>query len=260
MNVLCIVQARYGSSRLPGKVLQQIGELTMLERVLTRLSRSVEIDNIVVATTTEPSDDPVVLAAQSAGVAVSRGPEFDVLDRFRIALNEHPTAEVVVRVTADCPFIDPEVVDLLVRDRAEHDADFVANRLPPPFRRTYPVGLDVEVCTADVLRRASEKAVLPHQREHVMPYIYENQDEFSIRVLQLDEDLSRFRWTVDTPEDLEVARKLAEKLDPEPFGWRDALQVALQNPSIGVINADQVQKVVSEVDQRWNPSGGIAPD
>jgi len=251
MTVLCIVQARFGSSRLPGKVLQSIGELNMLERVLSRLQRSETIDEIVVATTVAPADSAVEAAAIAAGVKVVRGSEFDVLDRFHQALLGFPSSHIVVRVTADCPFIDPEVIDLVVRRLEESGSDFVANRLPPPYPRTYPVGLDVEVCTAAALERAWRDAVLPYHREHVMPFLYENRDSFAIEVLQLETDLSGYRWTVDTPEDLEAARELAKLAGPEPFGWRHVLATAVENPHIANINADASQKDVSHVDERW---------
>lgn len=252
MTTVCVVQARFGSKRLPGKVLEPIGSAPMLVRVLDRLRRAATLDEIIVATTSAASDDAVAKVANFAGVKVVRGSQFDVLDRYHDALLASSSASVIVRVTADCPFIDPDLVDLVVRERADHNADFVANRLPPPHPRTYPVGLDVEVCTAIALDRAWREAAAPHHREHVMPYLYENPDLFVIRVLQLDNDLSHYRWTVDTVEDLDAVRRLDALVGPEPFGWHDVLKVAADNPRIGQINSAQRQKLVSEFDERWS--------
>lgn len=251
MTTLGIVQARFGSSRLPGKVLQPIGETSMLEKVLRRLSRARSLDALVVATTDTSADDAVAIAAAAVGVPSVRGSEFDVLDRFHQALAHYPDADCVVRVTADCPFIDPEEVDRVVAALRTEGADFAANRLPPPNKRTYPVGLDVEAATRAALDAAWRDASAPHHREHVMPFLYETPERFRTTVLQLDEDLSSFRWTVDTREDLEAARRLDALAGPEPFSWRRVLAVARAHPDIGALNAAQSQKYVTDVDDRW---------
>ena len=251
MSTACIVQARMGSSRLPGKVLQELtpGE-TILGRVVQRLRRAETIDHLIIATTREVADDAIADACRHLGVACVRGDEFDVLDRYAEAIATVPDADVVVRVTADCPYVDPEVIDELVTTLSEQHLDFVANRLPPPYRRTYPIGLDVEVCTRAALETAWRDAAEPHHREHVMPYLYDEGAGFRIQVIDLPQDLSMHRWTVDTPEDLVVARRIAEVVGPEPFGWRKVLAVTLADPSIESANAGQVQKSVSDVDER----------
>ncbi|TBN55968.1 acylneuraminate cytidylyltransferase [Glaciihabitans arcticus] len=251
MSTVCVVQARYSSSRLPGKVLERIGDSSMIERVLERLSRSSQLDEIVVATTDQPADVAVAAAVEAAGFRVIRGAQYDVLERYLQAVSDRDDADVVVRVTADCPFIDPDIVDRVIAFRTEGDLDFAANRLPPPHARTYPVGLDVEVATVVALRRAGAEATAPHHREHVMPYLYESGDRFRFGVVQLDEDLSGYRWTVDTPEDLAAARAIAELVGPEPFGWRDVLEVARMHPEIARINGSLAQKDVTVVDTRW---------
>lgn len=251
MTVVCVIQARLGSSRLPGKVLARIGGITMLEKVIQRVARSRSIDRVVVATTSDHADDEVEQVAMASGADVIRGSMLDVLDRFNDVLVAYPDTEVIVRVTADCPFVDPDIIDDLVRQLAAGGFDFVANRLPPPSGRTYPVGLDVEVCTAAALREAWLKALQPHEREHVMPYIYETPGRFRILATDLSEDLSNFRWTVDTQNDLAVVQALDVLCGPEPFGWERVLEVARQHPDIAEANSGVVQKHVSETDKRW---------
>lgn len=251
MTTLCIVQARTGSSRLPGKVLTDLGGRPILERILYRLMRARSIDTVLVATSTDSSDDPVADLADRCGIEVVRGSAFDVLDRFHTALDAHPDADVVVRITADCPFVDPDIVDAVVGLRAARGADFAANRLPPPSPRTFPVGLDVEVATVEALRTAWRDAASPHQREHVMPFLYENGDRFAVEILDLEEDLSGYRWTVDTPADLEAVRALQLLVGPEPFGWRAVLDAARSNPAIGRINSSTPHRAAGDTDSRW---------
>ena len=251
MNVVCVIQARFASSRLPGKVLEPIGERSILRMVVDRVTRASTVGRTVVATSTEASDDAVALAAREAGVVVVRGSQFDVLDRFHDVLRALPDTDVIVRVTADCPFVDPDVLDLVVTRLIDDGLDFSANRLPPPHPRTYPVGLDVEVCTAAALRTAWEGAKEPHQREHVMPYLYEIPQQFRIGLVDLDTDLSSYRWTVDTPEDLIAVRKIAELVGSEPFSWEDVLEVARAHPEIGDVNRAAKQKSVTQHDPRW---------
>jgi spore coat polysaccharide biosynthesis protein SpsF len=251
VTTIAVVQARAGSSRLPGKVLQPINGVPMLRKVIDRMRRSTELDEIVVATTREPGDDAVADLATAAGVAVVRGDQFDVLDRFHDVLLARPDAATVVRVTADCPFIDPGIIDRLVRLRRDEGADFVANRLPPPAVRTYPVGLDVEVCTAAALQIAWRDAVSPFEREHVMPHLYGEPDRFRVVVDQLDEDLSALRWTVDEPADLEAARAIDAACGPEPYDWRHVLETVRAHPELAEINAGLTQKQVDVVDERW---------
>lgn len=252
MTVVGVVQARAGSSRLPRKVLADIGGEPMLAKVLARLHRSSTVDEIVVATTDAPEDDAVADVAARAGARVHRGPVLDVLERFVGAVAGADERDVVVRVTADCPFVDPDVVDLCVARILDGTADFVANRLPPPHPRTYPVGLDVEVVRVAALRRAGREAVARFEREHVMPYLYGHPDRFAVEVLDLDEDLSEMRWTVDTPEDLALAVAVDALAGPEPYGWHEVLRVVREHPEIARLNQDLEQKRVDVVDARWD--------
>lgn len=251
MKTICVIQARFASSRLPGKVLERIGDRSMLAMIIERASRAATIEAMIVATSTEVSDDAVATAAKEAGARVMRGSQFDVLDRYYKALNLESDADILVRLTADCPFVDPDLIDLVVNRLIEGDLAFSANRLPPPHARTYPVGLDVEACTTEALRTAWKEATLPHQREHVMPYLYENPRQFRIGVVDLDFDLSGYRWTVDTVEDLAAVRQIAALVGPEPYGWRDVLNVAQAHPEIGELNRTARQKAATESDSRW---------
>ena len=221
MSVLCVIQARTGSTRLPGKVLADLGGRPMLRFMLDRLAR-LSVDDLVVATSDLHQDDPVAAIAGGAGVAVVRGPEDDVLARFALALVQHP-ADTVVRLTADCPLTDPALVDLAVSRLHALDADYMSNSLV----RTFPDGLDVEVTTAVALRDAHAEAVDPVEREHVTPFIYRRTGRYAVGAFTVDDDLGRERWTVDTADDLERIRAMVARLDdPISATWRDVLGVA----------------------------------
>lgn len=256
MSTVGVVQARFGSSRLPGKVLEPIGGVPMLQWTLDRIGAASTVDHVVLATTTDSTDDAVAGLSAGLGYETVRGSTFDVLDRFHDVLRVVPDADVVVRVTADCPFLDPDLIDDVVRLRERTDADFAANRLPPPYARTYPVGLDVEVSTRIALETAWREATAPHHREHVMPYLYENQGRFKVAVLDLPEDLSAYRWTVDTPQDLRAARAIAARLRPGDTNWRSVLGIVRADPALQAINASQEQKSVEVIDTRWSPAEG----
>ena len=173
MRTVAIIQARMNSSRLPGKVLQDIAGQPMLMRVLERARRAKTVDDVIVATTTDPSDDPIEAVCRERGYLIYRGSMFDVLDRYYGAARL-AQADVIVRVTADCPVIDPAVIDQVVEAFHTQNADFACNRLPPPWKRTWPIGLDTEVCSFAGLERAWKEAVLPYEREHVMPFFYDH--------------------------------------------------------------------------------------
>jgi len=242
MKIVAIVQARMGSSRLPRKVLKDLGGATVLDRVLNRLGRSRLIQESVVATTIEPADDAIVEHCERTGRKVFRGSEQDVLDRYYQAA-KYVNADVVVRITSDCPVIDPEVTDATVHAFLDRHADYASNVLV----RTYPRGLDTEVMTVQALERAWRESNKPHQREHVTPYIYENPSEFKLHGIENDTDCSRHRWTVDTPEDLELLRAIYERFGGrDDFGWREVLKLVESDPSLAEINRNIVQKAVHE--------------
>ncbi|MBJ7596050.1 MAG: glycosyltransferase family protein [Candidatus Dormibacteraeota bacterium] len=205
MTTVAVIQARTGSTRFPGKVLADLCGRPMLAHVIERVSLARTVDRVVVATTEEAEDDAVAALAGQCRVAVTRGPVDDVLSRFVLAATQQ-AADVVVRITADCPLVDPAVVDQVVEARALQGADYASNVEPA----TYPDGYDVEVFTVACLERLDHEAVLPHEREHVTARVREHPDEFRAVRVAWDRDLSSIRLTVDVPEDLErVAAVLA---------------------------------------------------
>jgi spore coat polysaccharide biosynthesis protein SpsF (cytidylyltransferase family) len=237
---LLVVQARMGSERLPGKVLLDVGGKTMLERVLARARRAARVDEAVVATTRLRRDDGLAEKALALGAAVHRGEEDDVLDRFYGAARERG-ADVVVRVTADCPLIDPSVIDKVVD--ALEGADFAANTL----KRTYPRGLDVEVCTFRALERAWREAKADHERAHVFPYIYGHPELFALRGVEEPDDHSGMRWTVDTPEDLAFVRGVYQGFGGDDrMEWRRVAGWLREHPEVAAMNGGVRQKALEE--------------
>lgn len=242
MEVAAIVQARMGSTRLPRKVLADIAGETMLARVVGRVKRSRLISRTMVATTRLPADDAVMEECRRLGVEAFRGSEQDVLDRYCRAA-EACGAEAVVRITADCPLIDPEVIDETVRCFLEAHADLAWNDTPV----SYPRGLDVEVIDVGALRRAWHHASLPHERVHVTPYIYSHPELFRIVSLQTGSDYSRQRWTVDTTEDLALARAVYRHLGSDrDFGWREVQRLLSEMPELLELNRGVRQKRLEE--------------
>jgi spore coat polysaccharide biosynthesis protein SpsF len=250
-RTVAIIQGRMDSSRLPGKILQEIGGLPMLMRVVERVRLARSVDEVVFATTTDPSDDSVEMYCREQGVPCFRGSLHDVLDRFYQAALAFQ-AETVVRLTADCPLLDPGLVDETVGLFRQEGADFAANRLPPPFQRTYPIGLDVEVCSFSALQRAWQEASAPHDREHVLPYLYEVAGRFKVAILNYAQDYGSLRWTVDTPQDLELIRQLYARLQRRStFSWLDVLATIAAEPHLAQINAAVEHKTMFDVDDRY---------
>jgi spore coat polysaccharide biosynthesis protein SpsF len=219
VKALVVVQARMGSTRLPGKVLADLAGRPLLAFLLERLAALPW--KRVVATSELDRDDAVAAAAAEAGVAVVRGPEEDVLTRFAMAIDAYEP-DLVVRLTADCPLSDPALVRAAVEQQRTAGADYVSNTVV----RTFPDGLDVEVVRASVLRQAALEATDGFEREHVTPFVYRHPERFSHEVLRNDVDLSAERWTVDTAEDLEFVRSVVDRLGSSSFGWRDVLAIA----------------------------------
>jgi spore coat polysaccharide biosynthesis protein SpsF len=264
-RVVAIIQGRMSSSRLPGKILADIAGQPMLARVFARTSRAAAVSETLFATTTDASDDPVAEYCDWSGIPVRRGSLYDVLDRYYRSAKE-AKADVVVRITADCPVIDPALIDDVVRTLLEGEYDFVCNRLPPPWTRTYPIGLDTEVCTFAALERAWKEAKEPQQREHVMPYFYEGVElttvnrqlqtgtsprGFNIALLHHPTDFGDYRWTVDTPEDLEFIRQVYARFNGrDDFSWKDVLDLVHDNPDLMTINAGVQHKTLKDIDKR----------
>jgi spore coat polysaccharide biosynthesis protein SpsF len=241
---VAIVQARMGSTRLPGKVLLDLGGQPMLARVLNRLSRATRLDAIVLATSDQPQDDPIAMAGEESGIAVFRGDEALVINRYHGAATAH-RADTIVRVTADCPFIDPAVVDQVVGvfESADPRADFAANTL----ERSFPHGLDVEVASFAALDAAWREAKEPFERIHVFPYLYRHPERFRLIGVTTDGDHHGHRWTVDTSDDLAFARALYAKLgNDDRFTWQEALATVAASPELQLLNAHVRQKALEE--------------
>jgi len=267
LHSVAIIQARMGSSRLPGKVLLDIAGKPMLRRVIERVQCAKMLDELVVATTLDPSDDPLAAFCTERGYACHRGSQFDVLDRYyQAAVNLQ--AEIVVRITADCPVIDPDLINNALEVYMESGVDFIANRLPPPFGRTYPIGLDIEICSFNALSRAWKEATQAYQREHVMPYLYEDVHlqvisptqscgtsgrGFKVLLLNHVPDRGSSRWTVDTPADLEFIREVyAHFGGREDFSWLEILDLVQKNPELARINESVEHKNLHDIDERGN--------
>ena len=240
-ETLAIVQARMSSSRLPGKVLLDIGGHPMLERVVCRARRARSISQVVVATTVDPADDAVFDFCLSQGIPVFRGHPFDVLDRYYQAVSR----------TMDCPLMDGGEIDHVVGEFLAMGVDFAANRLPPPWKRTYPIGLDIEVCSFSALTRAWKEATLPFEREHVMPYFYDKAGRFTTVVIDHDPNYGDYRWTVDTPEDLDVVRRIYKHFnDCDDFSWLEVIKLFADNPELADVNRSVSAKQVDHFDAR----------
>jgi spore coat polysaccharide biosynthesis protein SpsF len=242
MNVAAIIQARMGSTRLPGKVLMDLAGEPMLARVVNRCRRATLLTDVVVATSLKPADEAVARLCDERGWPCIRGSEDDVLDRYRqTAQARH--ADVIVRITADCPFIDPSVIDRTVKEFLDRqpNVDYACSFLP---QRTFPRGLDVEVMSRAALDRAWREDRNPVWREHVTLPILRNPHRYRIHGMTNDVDYSHLRWTVDEAEDLEFARRIYGHFGHDRFTWQEVIAVLEQQPEWVEINRAVRQKVV----------------
>jgi spore coat polysaccharide biosynthesis protein SpsF len=240
MNVCAIIQARMGSTRLPGKVLKDLGGDTVIARVVSRVRLCRFVNEVVVATSKDPADDVIVKECQRLGTRVFRGSEQDVLDRYYRAAAD-AQAEVVVRITSDCPLIDPGVSDKTINAFLDERPDYASNVL----ERTYPRGLDTEVMTFPALESAWRDARGAFQREHVTPFLYQHPERFKLLSVKGDHDYSKYRWTLDTPEDLEFLRAVyARSVGRQDLSWRDVTRMVEREPELAEINRHIVQKTV----------------
>jgi spore coat polysaccharide biosynthesis protein SpsF len=242
VRTVAIIQARLGSERLPGKVLLDLEGKSVLERVVSRARAIERADAVVVATSQVAADDRIAAECRRLRVECVRGSEDDVLDRF-VAAAEHARAEACVRITADCPLLDPGVSDSIIRrfDEANGAADYVSNKIPQSF----PRGLDTEVFTRDALERAWRDAKLPHERAHVTPYLYHHPELFRLISVTSDVDRADWRWTIDTPEDLEFVRELYRRIgDREDFTWLDVVDIVESDSELMLLNRHVRQKDV----------------
>ena len=240
MRTVCIIQARMGSTRLPGKVLEPIFDRPMLAWDVHRVRQARLLDEVVVATSTLTQDDPIVALCEREGWPHFRGSEADVLNRYYHAAQAFG-AEAVVRITADCPLIDPGVLDLTVAAfrSAAPQVDYVNNVTP----RTYPRGLDAEVFTFAALERAWQEDDSAW-REHVTPYIYQTPGAFRLHFVTNPVNYAHHRWTVDTRRDMELVRRIYAHFGHGDFTWQAALALLQEHPDWADINRDVEQKSI----------------
>ncbi len=246
-----------GSTRLPNKVMKPMGGIPMIERLLSRLSGAREVSQIVVATSVDVRNRPLIAHVQKLGFACEQGSENDVLDRFvQVAKMHH--ADVVVRITGDCPLADPELVDEVIRRFKAAGVDYFSNISPPSF----PDGLDIEVCRYGALLQAAQETTKPYDHEHVTPYLRES-GRFSTASMQHHQDLSAVRWTVDEPADFAVVEKIFQHFDPRTdFTWLDVLDLHRQQPEIFDVNQHIVRNegaVMGTGQKLWKRAKQIIP-
>ncbi|MBI9014620.1 MAG: glycosyltransferase family protein [Clostridiales bacterium] len=242
MKVTAIIQARVGSTRLPGKVLKELKGHTVLYHVIERVSQSTLIDDIIIATTLNENDDAIEQEAQKCGVKVFRGSEDDVLSRFYLAA-ENNKSDVVVRITSDCPLIDPNVLDDIINSFIKNDNIEIATNAGADLKlRTFPRGLDVEVFSCKVLKDAYLNAKEQYQREHVTPYIYENSQNIYHHLNNVN--YSNYRWTVDTEEDFSLVEEIYHRLysGKHDFFLKEIVNILRKEPKLCDINAHIEQK------------------
>jgi spore coat polysaccharide biosynthesis protein SpsF len=223
---ICIIQARMGSSRLPGKILMMVRGRTLLENVLMRVGQSKKINKIVVATTKKKEDDATEKLCKKIGIDCFRGSENDVLDRYFKCATKYPKFENIVRITGDCPLIDPEVIDEVISLFIKSKSDYTSNVL----KETFPDGMDIEVFTRKVLEYADHNAKKTSEREHVTLYI-RNNPKFKKTNLESVYDFSHFRLTIDEPEDYEVIKFLIENTEIDD-GYLKYISLLTKNQEI----------------------------
>jgi spore coat polysaccharide biosynthesis protein SpsF len=273
-NVVAIIQARMKSSRLPDKVMLDLAGKPMLVRVIERVKQANLVNKVMVATTDGTDENPIAELCAAQNIDCYRGSLKDVLDRYyQAALLQH--ADIVVRITADCPLVDPGLIDetisVLLGNARRHAIwkpqgdsvnypepsladvpwDYASTRLPPPWKRTFPIGLDVEVCTFAALERAWNEAQATYEREHVLPYLYDVPNRFRCVVADWTENLGEYRWTVDTQADLDVMRMVYQRLLAKTnFTWLEVLQLYRESPELMDVNAGIYHKDFREFDSR----------
>jgi glutamate-1-semialdehyde 2,1-aminomutase len=257
MRTVAIIQARMGSTRLPNKVMRSIGGVPMIELLLSRLSRANEVDEIVLATSKDARNQPLVDQVVRLGYRCYQGSENDVLDRYLQAARQ-ADADIVVRITGDCPLIDPLLVDEAIRRFRKANADYLSNTSPP----TFPDGLDTEVFSFSALNQAAQETSRPYDREHVTPYLRESQ-KFRLATMQNSEDLSAMRWTVDEPADFEVISNVFAHFAPDiHFTWQQVLDLQRAEPMIFAANRQLIRNegaIMGTGQKLWRRAKQIIP-
>ncbi len=252
MNKVAIIQARMGSTRLRGKVLKELCGKKVLEHIVLRVKKSKFIDKVVVATTINKEDDDIYKFCQEKNVDCFRGSENNVLERYYKCAKNY-NADVIIRITADDPLKDPEVIDRGIQILVENDYDYVSNTIKP----TYPEGIDTEIFTFLALEKSYMEASLMSEKEHVTPYIWKNSSKFKLYNFEFERDLSHLRWTMDTYDDFEFIKEVYEELyyKNNMFLMKDVLNLIAKNPEIMQINSGHIRNegylksVKSEVEE-----------
>lgn len=231
MNPTAIIQVRMGSNRFAGKILKKLNKITILECFFEQLEYSQSLKNKIIATSSNSRDDVIVNFAKENNIEFFRGSETDVLDRFYKCAQEFSIQDIV-RMTPDCPFIDPIVIDKVINFYVNNTFDFVSNTL----QRTFPYGNDVEVFSFTALETSWKNAKKPSEREHVTPFIYNNPNMFSITQVKYSKNLTHLHWTLDRKEDLMFIRAIYKKIRKKPILIEDILQILKKNPEFLKIN------------------------
>lgn len=239
MRIVAIIQARMGSTRLPGKILMPLGGQPVLAHVIARVRAAAVFDAIVVATTTDPRDDAAAALAQACGAQIVRGDEADVLARYGLAAHAS-AADAIMRITADCPLIDSAVLAAMVARFRDGGIDLITNSRD----RSFPRGLDAELFSRAALEIMLEQAVDPEEREHVTPYLYRHPERFAIVDHYADQDHADWRLTLDTPEDYDLLSRIFA--DGAPRDYAAVIEILGAHPQWLAINAHVQQKIVGE--------------
>lgn len=257
MKTVAIIQARMGSTRLPNKVMKPIGGVPMIELLLARLSKTYEVDQIVLATSTDARNDPLVEHVQSLGYTCVRASENDVLDRYLVAARQSQ-ADVVVRITGDCPLVDPALVDEAIRRFKSAEVDYFSNVSPA----TYPDGLDIEVFSLQALERAGRETHEAFDHEHVTPYL-RRADIFRQSTMSHTQDLSGLRWTVDEPADFDVVSEVFAHFAPSiHFSWTEVLDLQRKRPELFAVNHNILRNqgaAMSTGQKLWKRAKDVIP-
>lgn len=236
--VTCILQTRMGSTRLPGKVLMKINENDLiLDFVIRQLKFSELLDGIVIATTNLEQDDVIEKYAIDNGIKCFRGSSLDVLDRYYQCAKELKLS-TILRVTSDCPLIDPKIIDKIIEKFKEGKYDYVSNFLSHSF----PNGTEAEIFSFSVLENTWHNGKKSNEREHVTPYIYDNQEKFCLGQIKNEKDYSNFRWSVDRKDDLELVKAITSKIKKSPILMEDIIQLFIREPELVKINSSNVLK------------------
>ena len=248
----CIIQARMGSNRLPGKVMELLDEKNpSLYYTVSQIRNVKKLDKIIVATTNTKEDDIIFDFTKKMNIECFRGNEDDVLDRYYQCAKEYDL-DIIIRITADCPLIDPQIVNKALNEFEIGKIDYIQNLDP----RTFPDGMDIEIFKFNILKEAWKNADLSSEREHVTPYFRNNEKKFNIKNFSHDKDLSHYRWTLDYHEDLELIKIIVNDIIQRPILMKDVLSLFEKNPKLFEINkkydANEGYKLSLEKDKKGN--------